>query len=290
MLNFQEFMNELLLEKLMIFGKRAYPKFGHVVILAGGAGSGKGYQRENLLGIEGKVFDVDELKKMVIKSTKLAQQIKDETGQDIKSINLRIPANVSRMHEIIGDMYNIPNKHQQAMYTSIIASEPDKKPNLIFDVTLKDLKKLESISRNVQDLGYEKKNIHIVWVVNDITVAIKQNNERSRVVPEEILMVTHEGAALTMKKILDMGDKIRKYMDGAIYLSFNQEKVDTSAAKNENPRDAVALPKRGGEGTYITDANYIKVKEQGKAQTPSNKLGDSIYNKIKSYVPNIDTW
>ena len=33
-------------EKLITFGKKAYPKFGNVVILAGGAGSGKGFQLE----------------------------------------------------------------------------------------------------------------------------------------------------------------------------------------------------------------------------------------------------
>ena len=30
-------------EKLITFGGKAYPKFGQVVILAGGAGSGKGF-------------------------------------------------------------------------------------------------------------------------------------------------------------------------------------------------------------------------------------------------------
>lgn len=37
--SFDEFLHEQqLLEKLMIFGKSAYPKFGNIVILAGGAG------------------------------------------------------------------------------------------------------------------------------------------------------------------------------------------------------------------------------------------------------------
>jgi len=41
MKSFNEF-NEYLLEKLITFGGKAYPKFGNVVILAGGGGSGKG--------------------------------------------------------------------------------------------------------------------------------------------------------------------------------------------------------------------------------------------------------
>ena len=48
---------EELVEKLITFGNRAYPKFGTVVIMAGGAGSGKGFVKERLLGVEGFTFD-----------------------------------------------------------------------------------------------------------------------------------------------------------------------------------------------------------------------------------------
>ena len=34
---------DVLIEKLITFGGKAYPKFGNVVIMAGGAGSGKGF-------------------------------------------------------------------------------------------------------------------------------------------------------------------------------------------------------------------------------------------------------
>ena len=50
------------MEKLITFGGKAYPKYGHIVLMAGGAGSGKGFILSNLVGLEGKVFDVDELK------------------------------------------------------------------------------------------------------------------------------------------------------------------------------------------------------------------------------------
>jgi len=295
MLTFTDYLNEndLLLEKLMIFGKSAYPKFNNVVILAGGAGSGKGFQLENLIGIEGMVFDVDALKKLAISSNKFAQKVKAETGQDIAKFDLMIPQNVSKIHEILADVYNLPNKHQTASFASILTAPNDRKPNLIFDVTMKDMKKLESISRNVQELGYEKSNIHIVWIVNDLKVALKQNLDpsRGRVVPEEILVGTHEGAALTMKKILDMGDNIKKYMDGVIYLSFNKVTVDTSMVSRDDKTDnKVFKNKKPSRGSYIKDANYIKVKDQGRSQTPSDKLSISIYNKIKEYTPNINTW
>lgn len=274
MKSFKQYLNE----KLMTFGKQAYPKFGNVVILAGGAGSGKGFQLSNLVGIEGKTLDVDALKNLVIHSKALSAKIKAETGHDISNFDLRNPDNVFKLHEIISDVYHISDKTQQYLFSSILASAPDRKPNLIFDVTLKNMSKLESITRNITELGYLKENIHLVWVVNDIEVAKSQNAKRNRVVPDEILMDTHEGVALTMKKVLDMGNGLKKYMDGDIYISFNQAKID------------VGLEKSNAGGQYIKTANYFKVKEKGKPQIPSDKLSDEIFNKISDYTPKIQTW
>lgn len=240
--------------------------------------SGKGFQLDKLLGIEGKVFDVDHLKMLAINSTKFAQKVKDETGEDLKTFDMKVPANVGKIHELLSDVYNIPNKHQQTIFADILTKPKDRLPNLIFDVTLKDMGKLESISRNVANLGYEKQNVHLVWIVNDINVAIEQNAKRARVVPDEILMATHEGAALTMKKIIESGDGIKKYLDGDIYISFNKVGIDTNVEKS------------GKGGSYVKDANYIKIKQQGKTTLNGDKLEQAVYEKIKQYVPKVNSW
>lgn len=279
MKSFREYINEqiILTEKLMVFGGKAYPKFGTVVIIAGGAGSGKGFQVENLIGVDGKKFDVDELKKLAMRSTVLSDRIKKETGHDIGSFDLRIPENVSKLHEILAS-YGITKRSEQLAFSSILVTDSRRKPNLIFDVTLKDLAKLESITRNIMEIGYAKENVHIVWVVNDLKVAIEQNKGRSRVVPEEILLSTHEGASMTMKKILDMGDKLNKYMDGDIYLSFNQVDIDTKMEKSDFG------------GKYVKEADYIRVKDRGKSQKSSAELDGRILAKIKEYTPDINAW
>ena len=48
---------------LITIGGRAYPNYGQVLMLAGGAGSGKGFQLQNVIGLRGKVLDVDNFKK-----------------------------------------------------------------------------------------------------------------------------------------------------------------------------------------------------------------------------------
>lgn len=297
--SFKTFISEdkdqdvFLMEKLITFGNQAYPKFGQIVILAGGAGSGKGFQLSNLLGIQGKVFDVDKLKELAIKSKVFAAKVKKETGQDLKTFDLKVPRNVSKLHDILGDTYSIDDKTLKRVFTGVMAADSSRKPNLIFDVTLKNLAKLESITRNVQELGYDKKNIHIVWVVNELEIAMDQNKTRDRVVPEEILISTHEGVALTMKKILDMGATLGKYMDGDIWITFNKLDVDT---KTEKSKVGVATWKdkkyktAKSKGKVIAQAEYFKIKKKGEAQTKSRQLGNEIYDKIKSYVPKIDAW
>lgn len=271
---------DVLLEKLITFGGQAYPKFGNIVIMAGGAGSGKGFVKDKLVGIEGKVFDVDELKTLAAKTPAIRKKVKDEFGVDLENLasNLKDPENVAKLHEIIGDAMKLPDKRMQAFYASVLSAADDRKPNIIFDVTLKDLRKLEKLTRQVSGIGYNKKNIHIVWVVNDIEVAKVQNAKRDRTVPVEILVNTHRGASQTMLDIINMGKSLKKYMDGDIVFAFNKVGVDSEIAKGT------------GGGMAVTDANYFYVKRAGKEVTPQAKLGQDLKAKIQSYVPKNVDW
>ena len=65
----------LLIEKLIQFNQGR--QYGQIVFLAGGAGSGKGFVKDKLLGVEGMVFDVDAMKTLAMKSPKINQKVKD---------------------------------------------------------------------------------------------------------------------------------------------------------------------------------------------------------------------
>lgn len=271
---------ETLLEKLITFGGKAYPNFGNVVIMAGGAGSGKGFVKDNLVGMEGFVFDVDKLKTLAAATPAIQKRIKDEMGVDIQDLanNLGNSENVSKLHGILGDYLKLDDRRLAALYTSVMTANAERKPNLIFDVTLKDLRKLQNITRQVKALGYNSTNIHIVWVVNDVEVAIDQNAKRSRKVPVEILVNTHRGAANTMADILNMGTQLKSYMDGDIVFAFNKVGVDSEIAKS------------GRGGMTVVDANYFYVKRAGKGVTPVAKLEKDLRAKIQSYVPKNVEW
>ena len=280
MKGFYEFEYGNLTEKLITFAGKAYPKFGNVIIMAGGAGSGKGFVKDKLVGAEGYTFDVDELKKLSAKTPAIIKKVKDELGVDLAKIgrDMKNPDNVAKMHEIIGDYLNLDDKRMQTFYASIMTKDPSRKPNIIFDVTLKDLRKLQNITNQVKSLGYNKNMIHIVWVVNDIEVAIKQNAARDRSVPVEILINTHRGAAQTMGDIINMGRGLSKYMDGDIVFAFNKVGVDSDLAVS------------GRGGSYIKDSNYFYIKRSGKPILPMEAISRDVRAKIKDYVPKGVDW
>jgi hypothetical protein len=269
-----------LIEKLITFGGQAYPKFGNVIIMAGGAGSGKGFIKDNLVGAEGFVFDVDEMKKLAAKTPVIAKRIQDEMGVNLRDLakDLKNPDNVGKLHEIIGDFLNLDDRRMKVFYTSILTAHPDRKPNIIFDVTLKDLRKLQKLTNQAKTLGYDDKNIHLVWVVNDIEVAKKQNAARDRTVPVEILVNTHRGASQTMLDIINMGKQLKKYLDGDIVFAFNKIGVDAELAVS------------GRGGSYIKKANYFYIKRAGKDVLTQDKLSRDLRAKIQSYVPKNVDW
>lgn len=269
-----------LMEKLIVLGPSAYPRFGNVVILAGGAGSGKGFVKDKLVGVEGKEFDVDALKTLAAKAPKIRKRVKEEFDVDIQELanNLKNPDNVGKLHDIIGGELRLDKKKQSAIQTSILTAHPDRRPNLIFDVTLKNLQKLSDIARWSRDLGYDPKNIHIVWVVNDIEVAKAQNAKRARQVPLEILLNTHRGVSQTMADIIGMGKSLSKYMDGDIVFAFNKVGVDSEVVKS------------GKGGSFIKSAEYFYAKKRGKPVKSLKELGPDVIRKIQSYVPKNVEW
>lgn len=273
--NFSENLSliEYITEKLITFGNTAYPKFGNVVIMAGGAGSGKGFVKEKLLGIEGFVFDVDALKQIAIKTPKFVERVKNELGIDLTTFNFKSSDDVSKIHYILSDHFGIDDKKIKNLTKSILAASKDRKPNLIFDVTLKDIYKFKSITDLVKMLGYESQNIHLVWVVNDIEVAIQQNLKRSRTVPTEILVNTHRGASNTMGDIIKMGERISTYLDGDIVFVFNKAKVDSTLKKSDMG------------GSYIEDANYVYMKTKNNPVVKYEDISQDIIQKIKDYTP-----
>lgn len=282
-MSFKDFLfrEESLAEAALIIGgnrTRAYPRSGHMMILVGGAGSGKGFINNNFIAFQGKVFNVDDLKDKLLKLRPplLVKKFEEFSGRYIQSISMSNPGDVALMH-----MFFKKEKLDKRIMDQFFAaaSTATEKPNVIFDVTLKDIKKLKDISNYAEIAGYDKKNIHIVWIMNDIKIAFQQNQKRERTVPEEIFMETHIGAAMTMKELMDNSQDYRKYADGEIWVLPNKAHTDNSVTFNKE--------KKVREVLFYT---AFKIKNIGQVALSSSEVEQAIFDKVKEYVPEESKW
>jgi hypothetical protein len=300
MLSFRDYLVEqqALEEKLVTFGGKAYPKFGHMVIMAGGAASGKGFVRDKLLGIEGAVYDVDHLKKMVAKTDDLSKHIKDVSGYDVKALysNLKNQDNVRHLHAAVKSLH-VDDRKLARLMNSVFLAPADRIPNIIFDVTLKDMKKFYELTGFIDTtLPYSRRNVHLVWVITSFEVAKKLNAKRDRVVPDDIMVETHTGASATMAQLMKMSDQIQRHLDGDVVFVFNTKKVDSKYIEREEGDSRRNTPAefggkyKGGFFDKKQDAFYIYVKRQGEKMMSMNDLSKELTAKIIAYTPSGDKW
>lgn len=244
---------DLLNEKLITFSKKAYPKYDNVVVMCGGAGSGKSFVVKNVLGIEAKTLSTDDILPRLIKfedNHELSQEFKKLYGKSLSQVDLGNPEDCGNLHDFVNSK-QIAKAQYEEMFGSIFKQQ--YKPNIIFDVTLKKYPKIEDISGLCMVGGYKPENIHMVWVLNQFANAKEQNAKRDRKVPEDGLIFSHKGVAGVMKQLLNMSKSLGM-VNGDIWIYFGSTNTgDTQRIQSD----------RGGD--YIKDFCAVKIKEAGKS-------------------------
>ena len=157
-------------EKLIMYqqGKR----YGQIVFLAGGAGSGKGFAVKNFMQPElFKIRDVDEWKKSF-------QKLADTQGKypEIQGLNLKNSKDVAKLHKFVKSK-GIKDNSLDIMLADANASHL---PNILFDITFKDVSDISTIIPKLEKAGYDSKNIHLTWVLTNYAVSILNNRDRQR--------------------------------------------------------------------------------------------------------------
>lgn len=299
MLKFKEIQR--LNEAGLSLNGKAYPKFNNVLIAAGGAGSGKGFVLNNVLLFKGKTFDVDALKTNILRfgskeESRIWQEFKKFAEKEgyvktnLNDLDLKNPKDVGTLH-MFSDSMGYDNKFKELFFK--VASETKNKPNVIFDVTLKKIESLTGKIKNYIETGeYDKKNVHLVWILNSFKIALKQNEQRDRTVDVKIMLETHEGAALTMREILENSENYRDVIDGDIWIVPNQVKVDSSVIQNTGneidwkgkkySRNAETKKKN----MVIDRYSAICIKKSGKPAMKYEEIEKSLIEKIREYIPN----
>lgn len=261
-----------LIEKQIIIGKGA--KYGQIVFMAGGAGSGKGFAKTHFLeGDKFKVRDVDEWKKSFIRLAELKKKYKE-----IRGLDLRRPKDALKLHKFIKEK----GIKEKTLDLLLVNARQGILPNILFDITLKDRGSVTEILPSLIAAGYDAKNINIVWALTDFAVAIKQNRdpERGRVVPDDIMLQTHEGAATTMFKFIKSGTP--RGLNGGVYIVLGGAKntvlyrdAEGRAIKTGKKKDTIV----------VKDFSYLTMKEPGKKMTTNSGLQKKAFDWIMTNAP-----
>ena len=281
-------------EKLITFSNRA--PYGQIVFMAGGAGSGKGFAISNFIDSAGfKVRDVDEMKTAVGKLDALGKFSVDEwfkkygdklsekdrahveefvvgKGMSISDVaaDLKNPNNVMSLHLIV-DAMGLKDK----WLINMLAGKTNKEtlPNLLFDITAKKVGSITSVIKPLIDAGYDANNIHLIWVLTNYHLAVQQNKDRARVVPDDILLLTHEGAAKTIWGLLTSG--LPKGLNG---------RVDVILNNRENTvlyKDSKGKTMKGA----VKGFKSLPVKKQGGGILPEKIWKQELYKWVSDNGP-----
>jgi hypothetical protein len=264
--NFKQYLTE----KLILYNNGA--TYGQVVFLAGGAASGKGFSREAFMeNHKFKIRDVDEWKAAFLKLQKMKGKYPEIEGLDLKK-----PDDVFKLHMFVKKLGINSNSLGLLLGN---ARNPDTLPNIMFDVTLKDVGDINEVVPELLKVGYKKENIHITWILSDYHVAVKANRERSRVVPDDILLKTHEGAAETMHGILN-GD-VPKGVDGDIKVVLNNREHTITYGESSH----AAEKHKGNSNLNIGGFTYMTVKRSGKPIATPKEMQDKLHTWLMDNVP-----
>ena len=265
MLSFRQYLEE----KLIMYnqGKR----YGQIVFLAGGAGSGKGFAIDNFMeGEKFKVRDVDEWKRafMTLADTR-------KIYPEIQKLSLKNPKDVYKLHMFV------KKKGIKDKTLDLLLRDANTRhlPNIMFDITMKDASDIGDVIPRLVEAGYDSKNIHLTWVLTNYAVAILNNRNRERVVPEDIMLLSHEGAATNMYDVIK--GKLPRGLNGGVRVILNNRDNTIVWADPDTKK-----PMKTSQGDIIIkDFTYLTLKKEGKSIGPETDVKRQILSWIAANVP-----
>ena len=270
MLTFSQFLAEKYLEEKLIMynqGKR----YGQIVFLAGGAGSGKGFAISNFMEKEKfKVRDVDEWKKAFMKIADAQDKY-----PEIKGLKLSNPRDVAKIHMFVKKL-GIKEKSIDLMLAD---ANSRHLPNIMFDITMKDTSNIDAVMPKLIKAGYDSKNIHLTWVLTNYAVAIVNNQNRERVVADDIMLLSHEGAATSMYEVIK--GKLPRGLNGSVRVILNNRDNTIPYVDPDTKK-----PMKTSQGNILVkDFTYLTFKKEGKSIGPEMDVKRQLLGWIAANVP-----
>jgi hypothetical protein len=240
--------------------------------------SGKGFASKTFMEAEKfKIRDVDEWKKAYLELAKIKNM-----NPELKNLNLKNGDDVFKLHMFVKNR-KTKDKTLDMLLTDV---KGDRLPNIIFDITGKEMSDFDEVIPRLIETGYDSKNIHVAWVLTDFKVAYTANLTRSRVVPGSVFLDTHKGAAKTMQSLID-GKKMPEGANGRFVVIMNNRDNtvffntgDVYKGKKVDLKNQKKVDAQGVSGFY-----YITVKEAGKPFKSEESWKEELHSQIVANVP-----
>lgn len=273
-------MEELLEEgKIVTFDGEINPSEGWIVVMAGGSGSGKGFVFNTLVPFHGKKLDPDELKPYVIKTSEIIGDVikfKDGSEVNLEDAGIYPPYDLSN-DKFVALIHNHPltkslkKQQKNALFKSASNADPGRLPNIIFDMTLDELSKIEAVVDVYKPLGYK---IAVVYVFTPIDTAITQNALRARKVPRDVLLAIHRGVYETLPKLL--ADKPLTAQIDAIWVvqQYSVDIKDRNAVIDYIKKNNVTMLPKSAEGIKYLEQDMIDFVEAQLARIAEIEMND----------------
>ena len=161
----------------------------------------------------------------------------------------------------------------------LAGAEKGQLPNLIFDSTFKEVSDMTDVLPKLFDAGYQPKDIHVSWVLTNYQIAITNNKKRARVVPEDILLATHAGAAQTVYALVTKA--MPPSVQGGVYVILNNPENTIFIV---DPKTNKAYKDKKGN-PVIKDFKYLTLKEPGKPAKTELDVKKQLLTWIRDNVP-----
>lgn len=227
--------------KIITLGGVMYPHFNNVVVVVGGIGTNKKNVVNNMLSIEGRVFSDDKLIKMGLRSKSTNNRSKVDWGVELHNLQPSNSTDMKIIRDCIIEWSGVERKQQNYMSRCVRNLSHDRKPNIIFKDSAKDGVGLINTAWNLGSMGYDNKNVHIVWVLEDVNV-VKERNTKTNgdFYDDNRLISSHERVAKFMSDLITGEVDIPKYMDGDIWIVFDHSNF-VQIKKSGSPIDKSKL-------------------------------------------------
>jgi len=239
-------------EKQIIPGKGK--RYGQAILLAGGAGSGKSFAVSQFIdSAQYKVINPDDVLTMAVRLANQGKAFKAHKGKDLSK-----PKDLENIYKDLVMDKRVTSRKNKAFFQNV---NPERPPNVILDRTFSRPSEFKTWATKLRAAGYQPENIHVVWVLTDLDIAVAQNIKRGRegqrAVPQQILIGTHKGAKRSMTDYI-YGRSKGAAINGDVYIVFGGAKntIFYSTPEGELPSGETRM--------IVKDFRYLKVKTQGK--------------------------